>query len=76
MAHSHTFARWLRGSILAKNCSVDPTQDPMDLILQMKLYNDMQMGNISVGASKESAMRPYRDVLLRKDLRLFRWRIG
>ena len=36
----------------------------------MKLYNDVQRDKTSVVASEESAMRSYRDVLLRKDLRL------
>ena len=36
----------------------------------MKLYNDVQRDKTSVVASEESAMRSYRNVLLRKDLRL------
>lgn len=67
-------AAWLnpRLELLCRSYS----QGLMDLILQMKLHNDAQTGNISVGAGKDSAMRPYRDVLLRKDVRLSCWRIG
>ena len=37
----------------------------------MKLYNDVQTDKTSVVGSEESGMRSCRDVLLRKDLRLF-----
>ena len=37
----------------------------------MKLYNDVQTDKTSVVGSKESGMRYHRDVLLRKDFRLF-----
>ena len=72
--HRREEAAWLspRLALLCRSYS----QGPMDLILQMKLYNDVQTGKISVGGSKESAMRPYRDVLLRKDFRLSCWQIG